>query len=229
MRKAMLLPAVSGNASLLRAQSPFDGTFQCPACDALAVKVMDGKTVEATCEKGGKVVESGKTLTLDATLDPEGKRQPTGPHAASGSRRKQKAGASENLITRTPESTADGMRMTNPIGESFNAKFDCKDCPNKGDPNHGMASRTKVDDRSFDGTVKRDGRILSVGNKAQGASTGFNETKQQESAGSMDVCAQSENFFSTAVTTLSGVGKYTGPGSLLARTRSYLDNESLCL
>jgi len=86
--------------------------------DTLAVKVMDGQTVEATDIKGGKVTESGKTFMPDATPHPEGSRQPAGPHEASGS-------------WRTLKSRADGM-MTNPIGESFNAKFDGKDDPIQG-------------------------------------------------------------------------------------------------
>jgi hypothetical protein len=223
MRKAMLLLAVLGSAGLLRAQSPFGGTwtidlsqtrfpdkpqtavlnngaFQFPTCDpeinmkaggadrlapgsktcdTLAVKAVDGKTVAAACKKGGKVVETGrrtvsadgKTITLGATPYPGGNKQPVTLKetlvrvAASGSWRTQRANASENTLTRASKSTADGMMMTNPAGESFNAKFDGKGYPIKGNPNYTMVSLTKANNRSFDETVKRDGRILSVAHR----------------------------------------------------------------
>jgi hypothetical protein len=153
--------------------------------DTLAVKVINDKTVEMTSKKGGKVVEAvkyvvsadGKTITADFTNYPETSKQPVtgkvtmvqvaagpaGSHAISGSWRENKAEAvSENALTTLYKTTADGLMMTAGTGETFDAKFDGKDYPIKGDRAGSMVSLKKVNDKSIDQTVKRDGKIVEI-------------------------------------------------------------------
>jgi hypothetical protein len=153
--------------------------------DTLAVKVVDDKTVEFTEKKAGKVVftgkrivsADGKTATYEFTYYPEGSKQPVtgkgtyvrvaagpaGSHAISGSWRMQKMlSESENALMVTFKSTTDGLMMSRPTGGSYDAKFDGKDYPVKGNPNVSTVSLTKVSDRSFDETYKRDGKIVAV-------------------------------------------------------------------
>jgi len=185
--------------------------------DTLAVKVVDDKTVVITSKKGGEVVSSeketvssdGKIALAEITEYPEASKQPVtvkatlirvasgpaGSHAFSGSWRLQKADkVSENALTVTYKSSSDGLMMTNPIGESFDVKFDGKDYPIKGVAAGYTISLTKVNDRSIDATEKHDGKIMSVNhmtmsadgktmtvkseNKVQGSTIIYTATKQ---------------------------------------------------
>jgi hypothetical protein len=185
--------------------------------DTLAVKMVDDKTVELTNKKGGKTVAiekytvsaDGKMLTVEFSEFPEASKQPvtgkiaqvrvapgpSGSHAASGSWRTQKADAiSDNALTFTYKNTPDGMMMSSPTGQSYDAKFDGKDYPVKGDVGGTMVSLTKVNDRSFSETYKRDGKIVEVDqitvsadgktlsgkseSKERGTTTTFTATKQ---------------------------------------------------
>jgi len=181
-----------------------NGTFQCSTCDpkisvkangtdqpvqgskeidTLAVKIVDDKTVESTSKKGGKVVESvrtvvsadGKTVTAEFTNYPESSKQPitgketlvriapgpAGSHASSGSWRVHKVNASENALTFTYKGTPNGMTMSDQLGESYDAKFDGKDYPIKGAAIY-MVSLAKIHDRSVAETIKRDGKVVTV-------------------------------------------------------------------
>jgi hypothetical protein len=185
--------------------------------DTLAVKVVDDKTIEMTNKKGGKVVAleketvsaDGKMLTTEFSEFPETSKQPVtgkitqvrvapgppGSHATSGSWRMQKADAvSDNAITFTYKSTPDGLASSSPTGTSYEAKFDGKDYPIKGDAGGSMVSLKKVNDRSIIETIKRDrkiveenqmtvsadGKTLSVKseNKERGTTAIFTATKQ---------------------------------------------------
>jgi len=183
--------------------------------DTVAVRVVDDKTVEAISKKGGKVVErsksilsaDGKTSTIEFTSYPEASKQPvtgketlirvaagpSGSHAASGSWRIQSVAPSDNALLFTYKSAPNGMMMTDPLGESYDAKFDGKDCPIKGASGYSV-SLTKVNDRSIDETVKRDGKVVTVNhitvsadgktmstkseNKVQGTTTSYTAIKQ---------------------------------------------------
>ena len=165
-----------------------DGTDQAvqgsKTYDTIAVKAVDDKTVEFTSKKAGKVVSmgkrivsaDGKTVTSEFTVYPEASKQPVtgkatmlriaagpaGSHAISGSWRTQKlSGTSENALMVTYKSTTDGLMMSRPTGESYDAKFDGKDYPQKGASGY-TVSLTKVSDRSFDEVSKRDGKIVEV-------------------------------------------------------------------
>jgi len=188
------------------------------AFDTLAVKIVDDKSVEMTRKKSGKVVGSekssvsadGKTFSADIIEYPEASKQPVtikatmirvaagpaGSHAFSGSWRIQKgsAAASDNALTFTYKSSPNGLMVSSPTGESYDAKFDGKDYPIKGDPEGIMVSLTKVSERIVDETIKRDGKIVQINhmtvssdgkaltvkseNKVQGTTTTYIATKQ---------------------------------------------------
>jgi hypothetical protein len=171
-----------------RIDTKADGTDQ-PAAgskvyDTLAVKILDDKAVDMTYKKGGEVIRTerdtvsadGETLTVEFASYFEASRQPvmgkvtrirvaagpSGSHAISGSWRPQNVSGSENLPLVTYKSSADGLIMSRVTGESFEAKFDGKDYPIRGNPNGTTVRLTRVNDRSIDETDKRDGKIVAV-------------------------------------------------------------------
>jgi hypothetical protein len=147
--------------------------------DTVAVTMVDDRTVRFTSKKDGKVVSEGttrvaadgNTLTEEfKSYPPAGEpvtgkvtsqrvaKGPAGSHAISGSWRATKAGEfSDSAVTVTFKSTADGLSMSSPTGESYDAKFDGKDYPVKGD-----RGGTMVYDRTIEETAKRDGKVVGV-------------------------------------------------------------------
>ncbi len=173
-----------------------DGTEQPvagdPMRDTVAAKVIDDKTVEFTDKKGGKVIgkgkesvsADGKTMTIDfESFPPSGAKPvtgrqtmtrvaagPAGSHAISGSWQVGKVDqVSENGLTMTLKGTDDGLSMTAPTGESFDAKFDGKDYPVKNDLPGTVVSLKKVNDRTIEQAIKRDGKVLFVNTMAVSA------------------------------------------------------------
>jgi hypothetical protein len=153
--------------------------------DTMAVKVVDSKTVEFTNKKAGKVVSrakdavsaDGQTLAVDFTDYPVASSQPVtgkvdykrvaggpaGAHAISGSWRVQKvADISENALSATIKTTANGQEYSTSIGESYEAKYDGKDYPVKGVPPGYTVALKKENARTVVSTVKRDGKIAEV-------------------------------------------------------------------
>lgn len=152
--------------------------------DTLAVKQVDDKAVQFTRKKDGKVVsESTETVAADGkTLTTEFKEHPPqgqpvtgkvimtrvspgppGAHAISGSWRTTKVeNVSEQGLTVTFKSTADGLSMETPTGESYDAKFDGKDYPVKGDRAGGTVSLKKVNESTIEETYKQDGKPVQV-------------------------------------------------------------------
>ena len=178
--------------------------------DTLAVKIVNDRTVETISKKDGRVVESlkatvspdGKTTTVEDTYYPLASKQPvtskvthirvaagpSGSHAVSGSWRIQKAEG----LTFTLKSTSDGL-MYSDRGVSYDAKFDGKEYPFIG-VSGGVISLTKLNDRSFVETLRRDGKVVEVNhmtvsadgktmsikieNKEQGITTTYTAIKQ---------------------------------------------------
>jgi hypothetical protein len=152
--------------------------------DTVAVTIVDDHTVRYTEKKDGKVVlESTSTVGADTTMltdeftsfPPDGKpvkgkilsqqveKGPTGSHALSGSWRATKAAEfSDSGLTLTYRSTADGLSMSAPTGESYDAKFDGKDYPVKGDRGGSVVSLKRIDERTIEETIKRDNKVTAV-------------------------------------------------------------------
>jgi hypothetical protein len=186
-----------------------------PYYDTVAVKVVNASEVEVIEKKDGKVMftdkstvsSDGKTLD-DKFTDTTGTQPVTGEvtmarvkagapgsHAMSGSWRTEKIDTiSNNGLTITYKGTADGLKMSDPNGHSYDAKFDGKDYPIDGDPGHTMVSLKKISDRTIEETDKRDGKVVGVfritvssdgksmqaeyNNKLQGTTTKFTMQKQ---------------------------------------------------
>jgi hypothetical protein len=152
--------------------------------DTFAVTIVDDHTVRSTAKKDSTVVWEGTfTVGSDATMlteeftsfPPAGKpvkgkilRQQvekgrTGSHALSGSWRATKAAEfSDSGLTMTFRSTADGLSWSAPTGESYDAKFDGKDYPVKGDRGGSMVSLKRIDERTIEETIKRDNKVTAV-------------------------------------------------------------------
>jgi hypothetical protein len=165
-----------------------DGTDQkvsgSPYFDTLAVRVVDERSAQLTYKQAGQVTQEGtSTVSADGTevvdkivsYPPEGKpveftarrervaKGPAGSHALSGSWRMKKVDqVSESALTFTYKSTPDGLSMTTPTGESYDAKFDGKDYPIKGDRGGSTVSLARVDDRTIEETTKREGKVVGV-------------------------------------------------------------------
>lgn len=164
-----------------------DGTDQKitghPYFDTIAVKVENASSVEIIEKKDGKVMytdtetvsSDGKALN-DKFTDNTGTQPvtgeatsarvapgPAGAHAVSGAWRTEKVNSiSSNGLTVTYKGTADGLKMSDPNGNSYDAKFDGKDYPIQGDPGHTMVSLKRIGDKTIEETDKRDGKVVGV-------------------------------------------------------------------
>jgi hypothetical protein len=196
-----------------------DGTDQKvtghPYYDSVAVNVVNASSVEIIQKKDGKVMGSdtqtvsadGKSLT-DKFTDTTGTQPvtgevtstrvspgPAGAHAVSGSWRTAKVNSvSGNGLTVTYQGTADGLKMSDPNGNSYDAKFDGKDYPIQGDPGHTMVSLKRIGNDTIEETDKRDGKVVGVArmtvskdgksiqveytNKERGTTTSYTMEKQ---------------------------------------------------
>jgi hypothetical protein len=164
-----------------------DGTDQKvtghPYFDTVAVTVKNAGAVEIIEKKDGKVM-----FTDDATVSTDGKTlkekftdttgtQPVtgevtstrvkpgaaGSHAVSGAWRTSKVDTiSNNGLTVTFQGTADGLKMSDPNGNSYDAKFDGKDYPIQGDPGHTMVSLKRIGDDTIEETDKRDSKVVGI-------------------------------------------------------------------
>jgi hypothetical protein len=147
-----------------------------------SVKVVDDHAVEFTDKKDGKTIytetdtvssdgnslsqkfndqSEAQPVTGELTMKRVGKG-PAGSHALSGSWRAERIDLSTNGLTITYQATADGLKMSNPQGESYDAKFDGKDYPINGDPGQTMVSLKKIDKNTIEAMFKRNGKIVGV-------------------------------------------------------------------
>jgi hypothetical protein len=156
-----------------------------PYFETVSVRVLDDKSVEFTQKKGGKTVgtdkatidSTGNRLTDEFTWQPEASSKPqngkgvstrvtkgpAGSHAISGSWRAEKlADLSQDAMTWTYKTSDNGMSMKAATGESYDAKFDGKDYPYKGDPGTTSVSLKKIDANTVEETDRREGKVISV-------------------------------------------------------------------
>jgi len=156
-----------------------------PYYDTVSVRVVNDKTVEFTEKKNGKVISTdkvtvsndGSKATDEFTWQPESsdKQQsgkgmttrvakgPAGSHAISGSWRADRiADLSQDAVMVTYKASSDGLAMKQGTGESYDAKFDGKDYPYKGDPGTTSVSLKKMGANTIEETDKRDGKVISV-------------------------------------------------------------------
>lgn len=164
-----------------------DGTDQPvaghPYFDTIAVRVADAHTVRMTGKKAGKVslldtlsiAEDGKSLTDSFEDRTEAKpitgtteesrlaAGPAGSHALSGSWRTTKLdNMSQNGITTTVKTTANGISVRDGSGGGYDAQFDGRDYPMIGDLEHTMVSVKRIDANTLEETDKRAGKVVAV-------------------------------------------------------------------
>ena len=164
-----------------------DGTDQKvtghPYYDTVAVHVVDASSIEIIEKKDGKVMYTdketvstdGKTLNDKFTDNNRNPGRDRGDHVHAGGRgtgrlardiwsvaREQVQHMSSNGLTVTYQGTADGLKMSDQNGNSYDAKFDGKDYPINGDPGHTMVSVKRIGKDTIEETDKRDGKIVGV-------------------------------------------------------------------
>lgn len=154
-----------------------------PYYDTLAARVVDASSVEIIQKKDGKIMYTetdtvspdGSTLSSKFTDQTEAKpvdgdvtmtrvsKGPTGSHAVSGSWRMAKANnISSNGLTVTYQGTANGLKMSDPNGESYDATFDGKFVPVNGDPAHATVALKRINANTIEETDQVDGKITGV-------------------------------------------------------------------
>lgn len=170
-----------------KVEIPADGkdhaTKGFPYADSMSVRAVDDNTIEIVRKKDGKVERSsktvvsadGNTLTVDWTFFPNGQEGhgrrvysrtaagPAGAHKASGSWQQLRSeGDSANVLTVSYKASAEELNMTDPIGDSYTAKFDGKDYPVKGDPGINGVTLKKIDANTIEETDKLNGQVLFI-------------------------------------------------------------------
>jgi hypothetical protein len=152
-----------------------------PYYDTIAVHVVNASSVELIEKKDGKVMYTDTaTVSADGNAlnnkftDTTGTQPVTGEitstrvspgtagsHAMSGAWRTEKVNSvSSNGLTVTYQGTADGLKMSDPNGNSYDAKFDGKEYSITGDPGHTMVSLKRIGNDTIEETDKRDGKIV---------------------------------------------------------------------
>lgn len=153
--------------------------------DELTVTVAGPKTVKIDASLGGKkslerilkVSEDGKSLTDEYTdytgTKPAtakfastrvGAAAPAGAHAISGSWAPdvKNTTASADFTTITYRETSDGLKMSTPTGQTYDARFDGKEYLTAGDPGKTMVSLKKIGPNKIEETDRRLGKITDV-------------------------------------------------------------------
>ncbi len=155
-----------------------------PYYDSVTVRVIDDCTVDYTSTRNGKLVddskvtisEDNKTATRDDNFVSESGQKnhesdlwkrledgPPGSHKISGTWQPVKIeNASDSLRDIIYKVTENGLAMHDGQGDSYDAKFDGKDYPYRGDPGTTGVSLKKIDDHTFEESYKRDGKIINI-------------------------------------------------------------------
>jgi hypothetical protein len=151
--------------------------------DTLNVRLVGTDSLEMTGKLAGKVSftnnssvsPDGKTLTIKWS-DQSGtapataesiftrvKSGPAGSFAVSGNWQLVKIqNASANGQTTTYKVTADGVSMSSPTGQSYEAKFDGKEYPVAGDPGKTVVTVKRVNANTIVETDRRLGKVMEV-------------------------------------------------------------------
>ena len=154
-----------------------------PYYDTMSVKVVNASSIELIQKKDGKVMfTDSETVssdgdTLDEKFTDSTGTQPVtgevtskrvapgapGSHAVSGSWHTEKVNSvSNNGLTVTYQGTENGLKMSDPNGNSYDAKFDGKEYPINGDPGHTMVSLKRIGNDTIEETDKREGKVVGV-------------------------------------------------------------------
>ena len=154
-----------------------------PYYNTIAARVVDASSVEIIRKKDGKtmftesdtVSPDGNTLMSKSTDNTENQpvsgdatmtrvsKGPAGSHAVSGSWRMAKVTDVTSIgLKVTYQGTADGMKMSDLNGQSYDAKFDGKFVPVNGDPAHATVALKRINANTIEETDQVDGKITGV-------------------------------------------------------------------
>ena len=156
-----------------------------PYYDAVAIKIVDDKSIHETDYKTGKVVaestttvsDDGNTLNFEFTDSSNSNAAPVtgkgsetrvaagpkGAHAISGSWHTDAfSGMSDNGLTVMFKVTGDSLAMSDLTGHSYTAKLDGTDAPEKGDPGVTSVSVKKIGADTIEETDKRKDKVVGV-------------------------------------------------------------------
>jgi hypothetical protein len=175
-----------------------------PYADHMSVKVDDDHNVTRTSEKAGKttgtakysVSADGNTLNVSFN-DTSGSKPvagsysesrvapaPAGAHAISGSWKQSNYNSvSDEGLTVTYALNGDTLHMSNPTGQSYDAKIGGGDVPIKGDIGGTTASIAQNGD-SYVETDKRGGKVISVTTMTPGSDGKLHMVNEDKQAGS---------------------------------------------
>jgi hypothetical protein len=151
--------------------------------NAVNMTLVDGHTVKIVYKKDGKVTgeeldsisADGKTMTsvtsnyaangqvTHATMKLKrvGALRP-GVHTTSGNWVPLNFTDTENDLLTSYQTHGDELTMTDPLGDSYTAKFDGGDYPYKGNYGVNAVSLRKIDAHTIEETDKRDGTVVGV-------------------------------------------------------------------
>jgi hypothetical protein len=153
--------------------------------DAVSIKVINDRSIVETDKKSGKTVTTetttvsadGKTMKVEfsdssqtnarpvtgTAITTRVEAGPAGSHAISGSWKMSKMeNVSENAAMITFKVEAGALHMSNPTGQSYDAKLDGTDAPFKGDPGLTSVSVKQIDKNTIEETDKRDGKVIGL-------------------------------------------------------------------
>lgn len=155
-----------------------------PYVDTVAVNASDQNSVVLTDKKGGKTTETltfkvasdGRTIDVDfngtsqngASYSGTGglKRVTKGPKGSgpiSGSwMRTGLTNASDSLVTTTYKVDGDMLTMTDPTGDTYTAKMDGTEAPEKGNPGVTAVTVKKMGPRTMLESDMRDGKVVDT-------------------------------------------------------------------
>ena len=157
-----------------------------PYFDTVAIKVVDGHTIEETDKKAGQVVATshstvlgdGDTLSfsfIDSSNTNGGPpvtgrgqatrvaKGPEGSDPISGSWRTTSIqGLSDNATVWSYKVSGDEITMSAPTGQTYTAKVNGTDAPMKGDPGVTSVSVKMIGTNTLEETDKRNGKVISV-------------------------------------------------------------------
>lgn len=151
--------------------------------DTIAVKVLNHSSYKVVRKKAGKVVsESTFTVSADGNAldekfsDQSGAQEatgeiafkrvapaPAGAHSASGSWQYDRLVAmSDSGLILKFAAIPNGIKMSLPTGQSYEARFDGKDVPMQGDPGQTVVSVQMIGPRDIEETDKRGGKVADI-------------------------------------------------------------------
>jgi len=147
--------------------------------DSVAVKVVDAHSLQFQYKRAGKLTGDGAiTVSADGSTlsgkftDYNGAKPaagsyietrvaagPAGAHAASGSWLQSSMSEGNDALTTSTYAMTDDHFSWSGNGQSYEAKFDGKEYPVKGDPGHTRVTLKRIDAHTVEETDRRGGKV----------------------------------------------------------------------